>query len=117
MKVLRVEDAPEVFRSGGIFTGTVSQKRLISEEIGAKDLSISIVSFPKGVRNIFHTHVYDQVLYVLSGKGIVSDEKQECVVTSGTVIFIPAGEKHWHGATDDSDFSHLSITRPAEQKG
>jgi len=29
----------------------------------------------------------------------------------GDVIHIPAGERHWHGATDDSEFAHIVITR------
>ncbi|MEM2922131.1 MAG: hypothetical protein QXF26_07425 [Candidatus Bathyarchaeia archaeon] len=34
----------------------------------------------------------------------------------GTVFLIPAGENHWHGATDDSDFTHISILRPGETR-
>ena len=111
MKIISIKDVPEVSRSGGIFTGTVSSKPLVGQETGAKDISVSIVSFPKGIKNIFHTHTYDQVLYILSGKGIVADEKQQVVVTEGMVAFIPAGERHWHGAAEDSDFSHISILR------
>jgi len=117
MKIMKIADTPEVPRSGGIFTGTVGIKALVGPEIGSKDLSVAIVSFPKGVRNTFHSHTYDQCLWVLSGKGIIADEKQEVVVTEGMVAFIPAGERHWHGATDDSAFSHISILRPGQTKG
>jgi len=117
MKIMRIADIPEVPRSGGIFTGTVGIKTLVGEEVGAKDLSVSIVSFPKGVRNTFHTHTYDQCLYILSGKGIIADEREEVTVTEGMVAFIPAGERHWHGATKDSAFSHISIVRPGQTKG
>ena len=34
---------------------------------------------------------------------------------SGTVINIPAGVKHWHGAAKDSWFSHLAIEIPGEE--
>ena len=30
-------------------------------------------------------------------------------MTPGTVINIPANVKHWHGAAEDSWFSHLAI--------
>ena len=33
------------------------------------------------------------------------------MVTEGDLIHIPAGEKHWHGATKDSAFSHISLTQ------
>lgn len=111
MKIIKISDVPNIPRSGGIFTGTVNVRSLVGKEVGSKDLTISIVSFPKGIRNTFHTHNYDQALYVLSGKGIIADEKQETVVTEGMLGFIPAGEKHWHGATDDCDFTHISILR------
>ena len=117
MRIIRIKEVPEVPRSGGIFTGTVGIKSLVGPEVGAKDISVAIVHFPKGVRNTFHTHTYDQALYILSGKGIVADEKQEVVVTEGMVAFIPSGERHWHGATDDNDFFHLSILRPGQTKG
>ncbi|MBQ3386330.1 MAG: cupin domain-containing protein, partial [Eggerthellaceae bacterium] len=35
-------------------------------------------------------------------------------MTPGSVVNIPAGVKHWHGAAPDSWFSHLAIEVPAE---
>ncbi len=32
----------------------------------------------------------------------------------GSVITIPAGVKHWHGAKADSWFSHISVEVPGE---
>ena len=109
MKVMKIADISEVPRSGGIFTDTVITKTLVGDE--SKDLSVVIVSFPRGVRNVFHTHIYDQCLFVLSGKGIVADEEKETPLSEGMVAYIPAGEKHWHGATKDYAFSHISILR------
>ena len=51
-----------------------------------------------------------QVLLVTDGIGIVATEKEKSVVQIGDLIHIPAGEKHWHGATTDSHFSHISLT-------
>lgn len=31
---------------------------------------------------------------------------------SGAVIRVPAGTKHWHGATADSWFSHVAFITP-----
>jgi 4-carboxymuconolactone decarboxylase len=36
-------------------------------------------------------------------------------VTPGTLIHIPAGERHWHGATSDSPMSHLTIVSPTSE--
>lgn len=114
MKVIKIEDVPEQELTGGMFTGAVKIKSLVSKETGSKDLSIAIVHFPRGVRNLFHSHSSDQVLYILSGRGIVATEKEEVIAVPSMVFFIPSGEKHWHGATDDSDFTHISILGPGE---
>ncbi|MBO3802075.1 cupin domain-containing protein [Thermofilum sp.] len=114
MKVVRISDVPEQEVTGGIFTGAVRIRSLVNEATGSKDLSIAIVHFPKGVRNVFHSHDGDQVLYILEGKGIVATEKEEITAIPGMVFFIPAGENHWHGAMDDSDFTHISILRPGK---
>jgi quercetin dioxygenase-like cupin family protein len=33
-------------------------------------------------------------------------------VTPGTMVFIPPGEAHWHGATMDNSFTHIAIQKP-----
>ena len=82
----------------------------------AKEIRVTMIKFNPGARNVFHTHTGEQVLYVTEGKGIVANEDEEFLVTQGTAIYIPPGERHWHGATEDSSFSHLSILRPGETK-
>jgi quercetin dioxygenase-like cupin family protein len=57
-----------------------------------------------------HTHSSDQVLFVTAGKGIIATEARQEVITVGDVVHITAEEKHWHGATADSSFSHIALT-------
>ena len=73
-----------------------------------------MVHFSRGAVNVFHTHTFDPVLYVTEGTGMVATENEEVTVTPGTVILIPAGESHWHGATKDSVFSHIAIMPPGD---
>ncbi len=109
MTTVNMNEVPKESGASPLFTGPdVTRQSLISD---SKELRVSIVNFGKGVRNKFHTHDVDQVLIVTAGKGIVATEKGEKVVTVGEVILFPAGEKHWHGATKDSEFSHIVITR------
>lgn len=88
-----------------LFTGTDVMKQVLLPE--SEEYEMSIVSFGKGVRNKFHTHDAEQVLIVTEGRGIVATEDEEIVVSVGDVVLIPIGEKHWHGATEDSQFSHI----------
>jgi quercetin dioxygenase-like cupin family protein len=57
----------------------------------------------------------EQVLIITEGKGIVATDQEEITVVPGDIVFIPANEKHWHGAAKDSAFSHLYVMAP-EQK-
>jgi quercetin dioxygenase-like cupin family protein len=109
MTVAKISEAPKEPYVTPLFTGPdVTRQSLIPD---CKDLRVGIVNFGKGVRNKFHTHDRDQVLIVTAGKGIVATEKEEKVVTVGEIVLFPAGEKHWHGASKDSEFSHIVITR------
>ncbi len=111
MRIVNIDETHAEKRSGGIFLGTVLVKPLLNESHGCKDLKLDIVEFPPSVRNKLHSHEYDQALYILEGEGVVATEKEEKIVRPGMLAFIPAGEKHWHGATDRGSFTHISILR------
>jgi quercetin dioxygenase-like cupin family protein len=115
-KLGRVKDEPT---SGGIFTGEVSIKRVYGKETGATSLNVSLVSFPAGVRNTWHTHDHDQCLWIMSGRGKVASREKEYTAEPGMTFFIPAGESHWHGSAGE-DFTHISIiggTSPVKPDG
>jgi len=109
MKIVKLNKVPKIPFIDPLFTGSdVTRQMLVSD---SKDLNLYIVNFGKGARNRFHTHNGDQVLIIIAGKGIVATEKENRVVTIGDIVVFPAGEKHWHGATEDSEFSHIVITK------
>lgn len=109
MKVIKTDQVSKQLSTNPIFTGgAVAIQRLTTEEMG-KYFSVIIVHFSPGARTKFHTHTCDQVLMVTSGTGIVKTEQEELFVGLGDLINIPVGEKHWHGATKNSEFSHISI--------
>ena len=109
MKVIEGSKVRKTERTGGIFTGTVEITPLLDRDVGSESYRAAVVTFPPGVRNHFHTHTHDQILYVVKGRGIVATEEDEWLVNVGDIVMIPAGESHWHGATDDSEFSHLYV--------
>ncbi len=108
MKIVKMNEVPKQTRVDRAFAGTVSTQPVIAD---SKEVRVSIVNFAKGARNKLHTHDADQILIISAGKGIVATEKEKKVVTMGDVVLFPAGEKHWHGATEDSEFSHIVITK------
>ena len=108
MQVRKLSKVMSEPTSGGIFTGEVTIKRIFGRETGATTLNVSLVSFPAGVRNIWHAHAYDQCLWILTGRGKVETKEKEYVAEPGMAFFIPAGESHWHGSVGE-DFSHISM--------
>ena len=113
MKVIKMTEISKENVVNPIFTGTDVTRQILLPE--SKDFNLNIVSFGKGVRNKLHTHDSEQVLIVTAGKGIAATETEERVVSVGDVILFQAGEKHWHGATEDSEFSHIYVTRAGSE--
>ena len=105
MKVIRVSDTEGIITK--VPDGEVTRQSIINE--GNDNLVIGMVSFSKGATNEVNVHTFDQVLCITEGSGIIATETEEVMVTPGTFVFIPAGEKHRHGATKDSTFSHITI--------
>ena len=109
MKVVRPSEVPQEPVTGSLFLGSVTRQTLVtSAESGVYNLGV--INFAAGARNKFHRHSNDQVLLVIYGTGIVATDAGEVEVRESDVILIPAGEKHWHGATPTSAFSHISLT-------
>lgn len=72
-----------------------------------------IVNFKKGARTAWHTHPLGQTLIVTSGRGLVQSAGEAIYeIGVGDVVWIPANERHWHGATPDNAMSHVAISEP-----
>ena len=85
-----------------------------------KGVSIANVTFEPGCRNNWHIHQAKkgggQILLCTDGEGWYQEEGQKArKLVPGDVVFIASGVKHWHGASGDSWFSHLSIEVPGEE--
>ena len=82
-------------------------------------IGLSNVTFEPGCRNNWHIHHADkgggQILICTDGRGWYQEwGKSPRELTPGTVVVIPAGVKHWHGAARDSWFSHIAFEAPGE---
>lgn len=93
----------------------VSGRRLLTMA-DSDGWAASVTSFGVGGRLDWHTHDSEQFLYVTDGRGIVATKEKEYVVTPGCLVYIPAGEIHWHGGCEDSSMSHLNIQKAGIHK-
>jgi 4-carboxymuconolactone decarboxylase len=100
-----VERAPEAN-----FTGDVRVERLF-EAVDASHSSGGLVTFAPGARTAWHSHPAGQILIVTTGTGRVQVWGQQVEeIRAGDVVRIPAGVKHWHGASPGASMTHLGIT-------
>lgn len=87
--------------------------------LSTEQVSVGNVTFEPGCRNNWHIHHAEkgggQMLLVTAGEGWYQEFGKEAKkLEPGDVVHIPAGVKHWHGATKDSWFQHLAIEVPGE---
>ena len=87
--------------------------------VSTEQVKIFNVTFEPGCRNNWHIHEADkgggQILLCTAGEGWYQEEGKDPIsLEPGSVIYIPAGVKHWHGAKKDSWFSHIAFEAPGE---
>ncbi len=68
------------------------------------------VTFEPGCRNNWHRHTGGQMLIAVGGVGFYQERGKAAVkMLPGDVIEIAPEVEHWHGASPDSWFAHLSV--------
>lgn len=106
------EKAPSEYFSGG--TAWVQILKPNADELNCQ---IGNVIFEAGCRNNWHSHGGGQILIVTSGTGYYQEKgKPVQILNSGDVVNILPNIIHWHGATPDSEFTHIAIN-PNTQNG
>jgi quercetin dioxygenase-like cupin family protein len=96
-------------KPGSQFTGTAYPYLTMANTDG---VTINTVNFTPGARTFWHSHENGQILQVLAGRGLVqaAGEDQPRVLNAGDTVWCPPGERHWHGAADDSYMVHTAIS-------
>ena len=88
--------------------------------LSTSQVGIYNVTFEPKCRNNWHVHHASQgggqVLVCVAGRGYYQAWGEEArELHPGDVVNVPADVKHWHGAAQDSWFSHLAIEVPGTE--
>jgi quercetin dioxygenase-like cupin family protein len=118
-----MEEIPKAVQEKN-FTGEFVMRKL-AEESNSED-EIYYVVFKKGCKTRPHVHMSEQTLFVTDGIGTVAFvekmdldnsgsnaglTRKEYGLKKGDIVRIPAGLVHWHGASEDNDFSHVAVRK------
>jgi quercetin dioxygenase-like cupin family protein len=116
IKISRSDSLQPKKASAEYFTGSVQVQELFpaydpSRTSGGK------VTFEPGARSAWHTHPFGQILIVTDGTGWIQQWGGRIEeIRKGDVIWIPAGVKHWHGATSSTTMTHIAIQEQVNGK-
>jgi len=116
MNIIPNGSKPSAKGSADYFTGTVRLDSPFQGEAPAR-VSGAVVTFEPGARTAWHTHPLGQTLIVTSGCGWAQRDggpKEE--IHPGDVVWFPADEKHWHGATPTTAMTHIAIAEQLDGK-
>lgn len=92
------------------FTGRVTVEPVVNPDPPGRAV-LGLVTFAPGARSNWHTHPAGQSLYITDGCGWTQREGGPVIrVCKGDAVYVPAGVRHWHGATDTTSMTHLSIS-------
>jgi quercetin dioxygenase-like cupin family protein len=90
------------------FTGEASGDSVLPATDG---VIINTVTFAPGARTHWHHHEHGQILRVDAGYGLICTHGQRPEpIRTGDWIWIPPGERHWHGAAPDGFLTHTAIS-------
>lgn len=116
MEIKRVGSQPSSKGPADWFTGTVRIDPLFQANAPARAIGAS-VTFEPGARTAWHTHPLGQTLIVTAGCGRAQRwEGPLEEIRPGDVIWIPPGEKHWHGAAPTTAMTHIAIQEQLDGK-
>lgn len=109
MNILTPQSLPSEPADPNYFTGAVFLRKMaVGPEVAPN--KILRVEFAAGARTNWHTHTGVQILFVAEGRcrfqawgGPVQE------AGTGETVFIPAGEKHWHGAAPGAPMVHVAL--------
>jgi Uncharacterized homolog of gamma-carboxymuconolactone decarboxylase subunit len=116
IKITRSGSQPSRQGPAENFTGSVRVDTPFQASAPART-SGALVTFQPSARSAWHSHPLGQTLIVTSGVGRVQrwgDPVDE--IRQGDVVWIPPGQKHWHGAAPTTAMSHIAIVEQLDGK-
>ncbi|MCY1046915.1 cupin domain-containing protein [Corallococcus sp. bb12-1] len=116
LNIARNGSQPSIQGPAENFTGSVRVDPLFQPNAPSRTAG-AYVTFEPGARSAWHTHPLGQTLIVTAGSGRVQRWGDPVeVIRPGDRVWIPPGQKHWHGASPTTAMTHLAIQEQLDGK-
>lgn len=106
-RVVREADQPNLTASGDR-----EFRYLVTDEVGCRDVTQFRGDIAPG-RAPDHSHVYNEVIYVLEGEGALHTDGEDAPVNAGSCIHLPAYLLHSLENSGDSTMRIVAVFHPA----
>jgi mannose-6-phosphate isomerase-like protein (cupin superfamily) len=106
-RTVRIADQPLLTASGDR-----EFRYLVTEEVGCRDMTQFFGVIAPG-RAPDHSHVYDEVIYVLEGEGILHGDGPDKPVSAGSCIHLPPLFVHSLENSGDTPMRIVAVFHPA----
>ena len=106
-RTVRYDDQPSLPASGDR-----EFRYLVTDEVGCRDLTQFFGVIAPG-RAPDHSHVYDEVIYVLEGEGTLHIDGEHEPVTAGTCIHLPPLREHSLENSGEGPMKVVAVFHPA----
>lgn len=106
-RIVRYDDQPSLPASGDR-----EFRYLVTDEVGCRDLTQFFGVIAPG-RAPDHSHVYDEVIYVLEGEGALHIDGEHEPVAAGTCIHLPPLREHSLENSGEGPMKVVAVFHPA----
>ncbi len=93
----------------------ITLRWLISELEETPGVALKLYELAPGVVGPIHTHVWEDEVFVLRGRGAVVGPEGEVAIGEGDVLYIPPRERHQFVNKGDTDLCLLMAVPKSEQ--
>ncbi len=108
MKISHYQDIAETQFEGKAVQG-VTGRVAIGKADKAENFCMRVFTIAPGGFTPKHTHDWEHEIFIYAGAGAVFRDGKYQAVTSGTAIFIPAGEEHQLKNQGENDFVFVCL--------
>lgn len=81
----------------------------VGDEQGGAPLCAYLIEAPRGKGPVLHTHPYDTVAFVQSGKAVWTIDGQDVDAGPGDIVIVEAGSKHRFVSTGDEPLVAIDV--------